>query len=280
MKRRLSLCLAALLCLLCLSCRAENDAEILIYFLDVGQGDSALIRTADGDILIDAGTEDSQEFLCLRLEQLGVSELVLAVFTHPDEDHIGGADGVLSQFPAREVWLNGGSMESPAGRLLLEAAESCGAEVREVSMGHLWSLGELRLNVLHPSGLHSGGGNEDSIVLRVGFGEVSVIFSGDAGAEQEQQMLARFGAAHFDCDLYKVGHHGSSTSSSAAFLGAMSPDYAVISCGAGNSFGHPTGEVLARLEAVGAEVARTDLLGEIVFACDGKRIWMLEESLR
>ena len=276
MRRRLSLCLAALLCLLCLSCRVESDAEVVIHFFDVGQGDSTLIRTADGDVLIDAGTEGSQELLCLRLEQLGVTELVLAVFTHADEDHIGGADGVLTQFPAREVWLNGDSLDSPAGRLLLKVAEACGAEIREVSMGHLWSLGGLQLNVLHPSGVLLSNGNEDSIVLRVGYGKIAAIFSGDVFEKQEQQMLNRFGAAHFDCDLYKVGHHGSSTSSSAAFLGAMSPDYAVISCGAGNSFGHPTGEVLARLEAVGAEVLRTDLLGEIVFGCDGERIWMLE----
>ena len=277
MKRLFAFCIAVLLCVLCVSCRAGSTAEVLFYFLDVGQGDSALIRTADGDILIDAGTEDAQSFLCLRLEQLGVTELALAVFTHPDEDHIGGADGVLSQFPAREVWLNGGSMESDAGKLLLDAAASCGAVVTTVSAGHVWSFGELLLTVLYPSTTLGDGGNEDSIVLRVDHGEISAIFSGDAGVEQERKMLDRFGAAHLDCELYKVGHHGSNTSSSKDFLDAMTPQYAVISCGAGNSFGHPTGEVLSRLEGAGAEVKRTDLLGEIAFAADGERLWLLDE---
>ena len=277
MRRWLALVLAALLCLLGCSCRTEPDAEVLFYFFDVGQGDCTLIRTKDGDILIDAGTEDAEQLLCLRLEQLGVTELALAVFTHPDEDHIGGADGVLSQFPAREVWLNGGSMESIAGTLLLQAAERRDSDVAVVMAGRLWSLGDLQLTVLYPDGSLGDGGNEDSIVLRVAFGETVAIFSGDAGAEQEQRMLKRFGEAHLDCDLYKVGHHGSNTSSSKVFLEAMTPEYAVISCGVGNSFGHPTGEVLSRLEAVGADVKRTDLLGEILFACDGEQLWILDE---
>ena len=277
MRRWLAFVLAALFCLFGCSCRTEPDAEVLFYFFDVGQGDCTLIRTKDGDVLIDAGTEDAEQLLCLRLEQLGVTELALAVFTHPDEDHIGGADGVLSQFPAREVWLNGGSMENVAGPLLLQAAERINSDVAVVKAGMLWSLGELQLTVLYPDSSLGDGGNEDSIVLRVAFGETVAIFSGDAGAEQEQRMLKRFGEAHLDCDLYKVGHHGSNTSSSKAFLEAMTPEYAVISCGAGNSFGHPTGEVLSRLEAVGADVKRTDLLGEILFACDGDQLWFLDE---
>ena len=277
MKRLLAFLLLVSLCACIASCRTKEPFALEIRFLDVGQGDSALIRTPEGDVLIDAGTEDSQSLLCLRLEQLGVAELALAVFTHPDEDHIGGADGVLSQFPTREVWLNGGSMDSPAGRLLLDAANSCGALVKEVTAGHSWSLGELCLTVLYPTDTALDGGNENSIVLRVSYGSISAIFSGDAGIKQEQSMIDRFGAAHFDCDLYKVGHHGSNTSSSQEFLDAMTPQYAVICCGADNSFGHPMGEVLSRLEATGAHVMRTDLLGEIAFASDGERLWILEE---
>ena len=108
-------------------------------------------------------------------------------------------------------------------------------------------------------------------------GETDLLLSGDAGVVHEKFLVERYGKEQLACDLYKVGHHGSNTSSSASFLAAMQPQYAVISCGAGNSYGHPTGEVIARLESVGAEVLRTDLLGEIVVESDGKELHCISD---
>ncbi|MBE6554576.1 MAG: MBL fold metallo-hydrolase [Ruminococcaceae bacterium] len=272
MKRFLCVLLLLALCFTLPACNSKTDNDYLFYFLDVGQGDSILLRTPKGDILIDAGTEDSESLLCLRLEQLGVRSLRLAVFTHADEDHIGGADGVLSRFPADAVWLSGAPMENEAAERLLRAAEACNSEIRPVSAGEVFQCGALVISVLAPFATPSEGGNENSLILRIQHENVTAILTGDADVEAEAEMVVRYGAAQLACDLYKVGHHGSNTSSSLTFLQAMEPAYAVISCGAGNSYGHPTGEVLARLDRVGARVLRTDLCGEILFESNGQEL--------
>lgn len=273
MKRIGIILLAVLLCCSAVSCRGKTENTLLtLHFLDVGQGDAILLRTSEGDILVDAGTEDAQELLCLRLEQLGVKELALAVFTHPDEDHIGGADGVLSRFPTKEVWTNGAPMTNESARRMLAVAEEKGVAVRSVQIGEIRRFGEVLISVLAPIGSVSEAGNEGSVVLKVNCGKINAILTGDIGVEQEAELVSHYGASQLACDIYKVAHHGSNTSSSAAFLQAMQPTYAVIGCGAANSYGHPMGEVLSRLEAIGATVLRTDLLGEVVFRTDGETL--------
>lgn len=272
--RRVLLCLLLLaVCLTGLSCgERELTYDCRLYFLDVGQGDSILLRTREGDVLIDAGTEDAQQLLCLRLSQLGVKELALAVFTHPDEDHIGGADGVLSQFSVREVWTNGARPDNELANRLFAAIEERQIPHRAVSAGDRFDIGGVIISALTPIGDIGDGGNEASICLKLHYGEFDAILTGDAGQAEEVEMVARYGASQLACDLYKVGHHGSNTSSGSIFLQTAQPTYAVISCGGGNSYGHPMGEVLARLESCGATVLRTDLLGEIVFETDGENL--------
>ena len=270
--------IVALLCILVLllslsSCKDEKKALLQIYALDVGQGDCFLLRTAEGDILIDAGTESSQDLLCLRLEQLGVTKLRLAIFTHPDEDHIGGADGVLRRFGAEEIWLNGAVSEEECFTALLRVADEIGAFTRTVKAGDNLEIGGVVFFVLAPFGDEAEGGNADSIVLKITCGEISAIFTGDADLKTEERLLFQYGASQLDCDLYKVGHHGSNTSTGKSFLEAMSPRLALISSGRGNSYGHPHGDVLALLDAVGARILRVDLSGEILLETDGKDLW-------
>ena len=280
MKRIRVVVLTVWLCLALVSCGgAETDALLKIHFLDVGQGDCILLRTPDGDILIDAGTEESQEMLCLRLDRLGVEELLLAVFTHTDEDHIGGADGVLSMIPTREVWVNGSASDNESAQMLFRTVEKNDIELRAVCAGEIRRIGDVVLSVFFPFDSDAASGNENSIVLKVHCKNFDMVLTGDAGSEQEQMLIEQYGTAQLDCDIYKVGHHGSNTSSSAAFLSAMTPQYAVISCGAGNSYGHPMGEVLARLEESGAVVLRTDLDGEIVFETNGSELRYRDASL-
>ncbi len=255
------------------ACGGQKEMPLRIYFLDVGQGDAMLVRTESGDLLIDAGTEESQETLCLRLEQLGVTELLLAVFTHADGDHMGGADGVLERFPTKEIWVSENLTESESARRLSAVLETTDTVVSRVQSGMIMRVGDVVLSVLYPLTDEERGGNENSIVLKLHYGDFDALLMGDAGVEQEQQILDAYGASQLACDLYKVGHHGSNTSSSAEFLAAVKPIYAVIGCGAANSYGHPTGEVLERLAATGAEVLRTDLSGELVFETDGETLF-------
>lgn len=278
MKRVLAIVLLLAFCFCVSACRTQERKDVCrLYFLDVGQGDSMLLRTPEGDVLIDAGTEDAEELLCLRLEQLGVRELTLAIFTHPDEDHIGGADGVLNRFAVREIWCNGARPDHASANRLFSAAQEKKIPVRAVSAGERIDVGGVIISILTPIGDIGDGGNEASVSVKLHYGTFDAILTGDAGLEEEADMVRVYGASQLACDLYKVGHHGSNTSSGSLFLQAMRPTYAVISCGGQNSYGHPMGEVLSRLEDEGITVLRTDLLGEIVFETDGHDLWLVSD---
>ena len=266
--------LLALFCLLGVTFRSDVKSDTLkLYFFDVGQGDAILLRTREGDILIDAGSEQSEQLLCLRLEQIGVTQLKLAIFTHFDEDHIGGADAVLRSFPAKTVWVSHAHPEGEAAKRMLLAADECGAEICRVYSGAKFELGELFLMAVLPFTKTPDEGNEGSVAVRMQYGDVSALFMGDAGEKQEAVLVERYGPSQLDVDLCKLGHHGSKTASSLAFLECTSPQYAVISCDAVNSYGHPSGEVLARLREIRATICCTAWQGEIVFESDGKRLF-------
>ena len=265
-------------CLLVACQPVRENPPLRIHVLDVGQGDAVLLRTSAGDVLIDAGPEDAEELLCLRLRQLGVRELALLIVTHPDADHVGGADGVLAEIPTKEILTNGAPLEGESAGRLLQTATRLEISVRAAHTGEVLRFGETVISVIGPIGNDQQAGNEGSLMLKVVCGSVSMLLMGDAGIKQEATLLAAYGETILDCDLYKVGHHGSNTSTSLAFLQCVTPTYAVISCGAANSYGHPFGEVLARLDQVGAEVLRTDLLGELVFETDGEALMRVKKT--
>ena len=257
----------------CSSDKMSEEALCRVYFLDVGQGDCTLIRTRWGDILIDAGPESAQEALCLRLKQLGVKEIALAVFTHPDEDHVGGADGILEQISVKEVWLPVREMDNPSAARMEQAIETCGAVRKNVKAGEILYIGDVVVAVLAPLGDATSDPNDNSIVLRVSCGEIGMLFMGDASAKIEQKMINHYSKGHLQADLYKVGHHGSSTSNTEDFLNVVKPAYAVICASIDNSYGHPHGVVVERLQNLGAIVLITATDGEVVLECNKSAIW-------
>lgn len=274
----LTLVLSTLLFSACSQEVMSEDAICRIYFLDVGQGDCTLIRTREGDILIDAGPESAQDALCLRLKQLGVKEIALAVFTHPDEDHVGGADGVLGQFPVKEVWLPVREMDNPSAARMEKAIEENGSKRKNVRAGERLLLGEVAISTLAPFGNASNDPNDNSIVLRVTCGDVAMLFMGDASVKVENKLMESYAAEHISADLYKVGHHGSSTSNTEAFLNAVNPQYAVICSSIDNSYGHPHGVVIERLQNIGATVLMTATDGEVVLECNQSAIWHITKK--
>ena len=251
----------------------SEDALCRIYFLDVGQGDCTLIRTREGDILIDAGPESAQDALCLRLKQLGVKEIALAIFTHPDEDHVGGADGVLREIPVREVWLPAREMDNPSAARMEKAIEENGSIRKNVRANEVAIIGDAVVTTLAPMGDATSDPNDNSIVLRVTCGEVGMLFMGDASAKIEQKLVETYSKAHLSAQLYKVGHHGSSTSNTEAFLSVVNPTYAVICSSIDNSYGHPHGVVVERLQNIGVTVLVTATDGEVVLECNKSAIW-------
>lgn len=256
---------------LSLPSREEPD-PLTIYFFDVGQADAMLLRTPLGDVLIDAGSEQSEPLLCLRLEQLGVERLKLAVFTHFDEDHIGGADAVLRRFGAEKIWINSAPIANEAADRMICAARETDTEICRVSTGEAFALGDLFLMVLHPTYQESADGNASSVIVRMQFGNTSALFMGDAGVDQEAFLLEWYGSSNLSADLCKLGHHGSDSSTSDEFLTCIKAQYAVITCADPNPYGHPWGIVMDRLEKHQVKTFCTGWQGEIVFESDGERL--------
>jgi competence protein ComEC len=247
-----------------------SGGEVQFHFIDVGQGDAALIRTEKGDILIDAGTNSSEDELKAYLDRLGVTDIEYAVFTHPHEDHIGGADMILNTYNVKNVVLPDATSTSKTFERMMDAieAEKCG--VIEATPDKTFKVGELTCTILAPISTSYTETNDYSVVIRADYGETSVLFTGDAETHSESEMLERYRfKGLLDCDLLKVGHHGSDTSSSQAFLDAVTPVHAVISVGEGNTYDHPKQEILSRYEAMKLTIHRTDKEGSIVFTTTG-----------
>lgn len=255
----------------------EDFGELRVHVIDVGQGDSILLTAPGGNVLFDAGDLASRHEQAIKnyLTDLGITTLDYFIITHPDADHIGGADMILTDFTVKNVIMPDATSTSQAFAAMLDALEKSQANVIEAVAGETYALGDLNLKILAPLKKYSST-NDMSVVIRATYGSVSMMFTGDAEGnmegKSEKDMLATYKASELDCDFLKVGHHGSDTSTSPAFLAAVSPKIAAISCGAGNKHGHPVQSVLDTLNAAGVTVYRTDHSGTLVFVCDGKTI--------
>ncbi|MBQ9079985.1 MAG: MBL fold metallo-hydrolase [Clostridia bacterium] len=247
-----------------------GDGEYIeIHVIDVGQGDSILIRTAGGDMLIDAGPSSGEDELKAYLTEMQVADLEYAVFTHPDADHIGNADMILTDYTVSNVIMPDREATSKTYERMMTALEASGANVVEPVPESSFTLGSMTVTILAPVGEKYSSTNDYSVVMRLDFGETSFMMTGDAEEHAEEDILERYSTAMLDCDVLKVGHHGSDTSTSQAFLDAVSPELALISCGEGNTYGHPYAVTLQKLEAASAEIYRTDEWGSIVLISDG-----------
>jgi len=246
--------------------------EIEYHFIDVGQGDATLIRTPEGDILIDAGENSAEEELKAYLDLCGVDVLYYAIFTHPDSDHIGGADMVLEEYEVLNVIKPEFEKTTKVYNAMMDAIAAEGCKVYNALPGETYSLGEFDMFVFGPDPANKElDSNNSSIVLKAIWGKTTAMLTGDAEKPAEESILRTYSGAELGAMLLKMGHHGSRTSSTDAWLAAVKPSIAIISCGKDNSYGHPHAEALARIKPyVGELIYRTDLLGSIVFVSDGE----------
>ena len=236
------------------------EGELAVHFIDVGQGDAALLVTSQGTVMIDAGPRSAKD-ATLRYVREHTERIDLMILTHPHEDHIGGAADILRDIPTEKVLMPDITSDSETFEGLLDAIEDSGAQTALAAAGDVYELGDMRVTVLAPLGTDYENMNDYSIVCRVDYGERSVMFTGDAEKCSEEEILDAYDASALRCDVLKAGHHGSSTSSSEEFLEALEPRIAVISAGRDNSYGHPHAETLQALGHAGTEkIYRTDTM--------------------
>ncbi|MDD6312509.1 MAG: ComEC/Rec2 family competence protein [Firmicutes bacterium] len=253
-----------------------NDAVAVVNFIDVGQGDCELISLADGtDILIDAGNYSNRSEICSFLKTNNVDAIDLLVLTHPHTDHIGSASEIIKNFSVERIVMTDEESNSASYEYLLDSIISYDIPVDKARPNAEYSFGDCKLTILAPLA-ENNDLNECSIVCRLECGEVSFLFTGDAGNDSEQEMLQS--GRILTSTVLKVGHHGSSTSSTKDFIAAVQPEFAVISCGSNNSYGHPHDNTLKRLDDVGAKVYRTDINGTVTVSTDGKNIHVSTEK--
>ena len=258
----------------------EPLGESYVDFIDCGQGDSILVVSEGETMLIDATTGKSEDSVVEHLQSRGIEKIDHFVLTHPHEDHIGGADVVLEHFEVGSIYMKRPPVgKEPTTKVylnLLKQIQSLGKKVTSTEVGMTFDCGAMKVEILGPLQDYEET-NDQSVILQGTIGKVSFLFTGDQEATAEDELTERFGSK-LKSTVLKVGHHGSEGSSSDEFLDLVSPEYAVISCGEDNSYGHPHREALERLEERKIPYYRTDLSGTVTIVTDGKKINVEEEK--
>lgn len=254
-----------------------NGSELAVHFIDVEQGDSALLQTSDGSILIDCGEYEYGEKVVTYLQGQGVTELKYFIITHPDSDHMGSAAYVLQNIKVETLVING--QEKSNMEPVLDVAIDKQIDTVVAKPGQKIELGALHIEILGPHRLDYGDKdwNNPSVILHATFEHRSFLFTGDAEKEAEKDLVENYGD-YIKCDVFSAGHHGSRTSNTQKLLDAAQPQYVVISCGAGNKHNHPNEDVVERFEANNIEILRTDHSGSIVFITDGESLNIIKEK--
>ena len=255
-----------------------EDSGLTVYFLDVGQADAAVVICDDEVLMIDGGNvADSSLIYSYLTNTLGLEHIDYMIGTHAHEDHIGGLSAALNACTVGTVYSSVTDYDSDAFQNFRRYAEDRGVALTVPDVGDTFDVGEAEVEFLAPVYDYDNV-NDQSIVVRIEYGDTSFLFTGDAEWDSEHDMIDN--GANLSADVLKVGHHGSDTSSNYVFLREVMPRYAVISVGEGNSYGHPTEETLSRLSDVGAEIYRTDLQGTIICKSDGQIITFQTEKTK
>lgn len=246
---------------------SNNNIEIIstkeaeLHFINTGNSDSILIIQGDKAALIDAGDNDDEQRVVSYIKKQGVTELEYVFATHPHSDHIGGLDAVVNSIPIKNIFVSNGDADTKTYSDFINAMANKGLYPSVPLLGSEFKLGSATLKVLSVANVDDP--NNNSIVLEFINGNDKALLMGDAEKEIESNLNPG------DVDLIKVGHHGSHSSSTLDFLNKVNPEYAVITCGEGNKYGHPHKETMDTLKKMNVEVHRSDECGDIVFNSTG-----------
>lgn len=253
---------------------SSSKAQTLtVTYLDVGQGDAAVIQYGSHTMMIDGGKPEESGFIYSWLKSDHISYIDYMVASHPDSDHVGGLSGALNEAEVGTAWCSTTEGDTKTFENFLKYLDRQGTELEVPEAGDTYSLGKAKIQILgpeKPADSEDDDTNNSSLAIKITYGDISFLFAGDAGREEEQELIDS--GYDLESTVLKVDHHGSAGSTSYAFLREVNPEYAVISVGADNSYGHPTQEVLSRLRDADVKTYRTDMQGTITAVSDGKTV--------
>jgi beta-lactamase superfamily II metal-dependent hydrolase len=250
--------------------KTSSLSNLKVHYIDAGQADATLFQFADQDgsytILYDTGDWNKNDVVNYLQEQ-DITTIDLIVVSHPHADHIGQMAEIVHTYDVGEVWMSGNEASSQTFQRAIEAVLESDADYNEPKAGEVFDIGPMKIDVLHPESL-TGKLNEDSLSLLFTYGDMKFIFTGDAGKHEEAQMIDH--AVDIHATILQLGHHGSNTSSSPAFIEAVQPEVAIYSAGMDNSYGHPHPDVVSRIQNAGIDLYGTAVHGTIMVTTDGQ----------
>ena len=235
----------------------NNENNLHVYYIDVGQADSILVMNEKQSLLIDAGNNEDGDMVVNFIKDKGITKLDYIIGTHPHEDHIGGMDDVINNIDVDKIYLPSVQTNTKTYQDVLQAIKNKNKKITSLKKGDKFNVGEAEFEVMTDSILDKNNLNLSSNIIRMVFNGTSFLFTGDAETENEKSITWE------QTDILKVGHHGSTTSTSQKFLNQIKPKYAIISVEKNNDYGHPKEKILERLKNEGAEIYRTDECGTI-----------------
>lgn len=252
-----------------------DDSSFEVHYIDVGQADAALVKCDNKYMLIDAGNREDSSLIYSYLNKQGITHLEYLLITHGHEDHVGGAAGALNKATVSTAFCSVTEYDSKTFDNFVSTLAKQGKNITVPKHGDTFMLGSAQCQVIGPISA-SDEPNNTSIVLKITYGNTSFLFTGDAEIVEENEILD----AGYDikCDVLKVGHHGSETSTGYRWLKAAAPTYAVISCGKDNSYGHPHEGPLSKLRDADVKVYRTDMQGTVICKSDGTNITFVTDK--
>lgn len=248
-----------------------DSSSLSVMVIDVGQGDSILVTSETGDtMLIDAGEKSSTTAIFEELDERGVTNIDILVATHPHADHIGGLQSVIESYSIGTIYMPDKKSNSKTFKNLMKAIDAHDIPIIEAYAGLSFTLGDAQCTIVSPDKNADEDANNESVTIFLDYFDTEFLFTGDMETEAEEAVLEA--GYYIDADVLKIAHHGSSTGTTEEFLHNVSPDYAAISCGEDNRYGHPHKETITLLETYGLDPLRTDIVGDILFTSDGHDI--------
>lgn len=252
-----------------------TGGELKVHFLDVGQGLSVLIQSEGQTLIYDGGDRKTSSFVVSYLKEQQVESIDYLVSSHYDSDHIAGLIGCLKAFDVKNVISSDYVHDSQLYISFVNAVEDKGLQMQHPSVGTTFQLGSASFEILEPSSINPSDSNNNSVAIKVTTGNNSIVLTGDAESPSEAAMCSS--GIDLSCDVLVLGHHGSATATSWDFLQATIPEYAVVSCGIENQYGHPDKDTMDKLQSMGIQVYRTDKQGTITVTSDGTNLtWSTE----